>query len=71
MALKTTLAQLEEVQTAITAVMSGQSGSWSDKSVTMADLATLTSRETMLSSRYKLESGTGGMRINRGIIKRD
>ena len=71
MAIKTTLEQLEEVQAAITKVMAGQSGSWDGKQLTMADLNTLTNRETMLLSRYKAESGTGGITINQGIIKRD
>ena len=71
MAVKTTLEQLEEVQTAITKVMAGQSGSWDGKMLTMADLSVLTTRETMLLKRYKAETGTGGIRINTGIIKRD
>lgn len=70
MALKTTLEQLEEVQAAITKVMSGQSGTWGDKAVTMADLSSLNMRESMLLKRYKQEQGTGGLRINTGIIKR-
>lgn len=69
MALKTTTEQLEEVQTAITNVMSGQSGTWGDKSVTMADLNALNMRESMLLKRYKQENGTGGLKINHGIIK--
>jgi len=71
MALKTTLEQIEEVQAAITSVMSGQSGTWGDKSVTMADLNALNMRESMLLKRYKQETGIGGLKINQGIIKRD
>jgi|AntAceMinimDraft_18_1070375.scaffolds.fasta_scaffold11422_5 hypothetical protein len=71
MALKTTLVQLEEVQAAITSVMSGQSGTWGDKTVTMADLSSLNIRESMLLKRYKQENGTGGLKINQGITKRD
>jgi len=71
MAVKTTLEQLEEVQTAISAVMTGQSGKWGDKQVTMADLGLLSQREKMLLDRYKQEQGTGGMKINQGIIYRD
>ena len=71
MALKTTLVQLEEVHAAITSVMSGQSGTWGDKTVTMADLSSLNIRESMLLKRYKQENGTGGLKINQGITKRD
>jgi len=71
MTLKTTLEQLEEVQSTITKVMSGQSGTWGDKTVTMADLTALNIRESMLLKRYKQETGTGGLKINQGIIKRD
>jgi len=71
MAIKTTLEQLEEVQAAITKVMSGQSGSWGGKMITMADLAALSSREKYLLERYQIEQGTGGPRINRGIMRRD
>lgn len=70
MAVKTTLSQLEEVQAAITKVMSGQSGSWGGKSVTMADLDALSKREEILMRRYSLEQGRGA-RINTGILKRD
>ena len=69
MALKTTLVQLEEVQAAITKVMAGQSGTWDGKQLTMADLSVLTTRETMLLSRYKNEQGEG-MTINRGRLRR-
>jgi len=71
MAVKTTLSQLEEVQTAISQVMSGQSGSWDGKQLTMADLNSLTNREDMLLAKYKAENGTGGIIINQGIRKRD
>lgn len=71
MAVKTTLEQLEEVQTAISAVMSGQSYSIAGRALTRADLKALTDRETTLLNRYKSETGTGGMAINTGIIKRD
>lgn len=71
MALKTTLEQLEEVQTAISAVMSGQSYSISGRSLTRADLKTLMEREEVLLRRYKAETGVGGPARNHGIIKRD
>lgn len=59
MALKTTLAQLEEVQTAISAVMSGQAYSISGRALTRADLAALTEREATLLARYKREQRGG------------
>ena len=58
MAIKTTQEQLEEVQTAISAVMSGQSYDLEGMRVTRADLATLTRREEMLLTRYRRENGT-------------
>jgi len=72
MAIKTTTEQLEEVQAAITKVMSGQDFTFSNGSrVSRADLDALTKRETMLLARYKGETGTGGMAVNTGIIRRD
>lgn len=65
MAVKTTLEQLEEVQTAITAVMSGQSYTISGRSMTRADLKALTEREEKLLARYQSES-RGGPRV-RGV----
>jgi len=59
MALKTTLEQLEEVQTAISAVMSGQSYSIAGRALTRADLAALTDREATLLARYKTENRGG------------
>jgi hypothetical protein len=67
--IKTTLSQLEEVQAAITKVMAGQSGTWDGKMLTMADLDTLTKRETMLLGRYNSEQ-KGGIARNVGRIKR-
>jgi len=69
MAVKTTLAQLEEVQAAISKVMDGQSGTWDGKQLTLADLDTLNKRETMLLERYNSEQG-GGLTRNRGRIGR-
>ncbi len=69
MAVKTTLVQLEEVQAAITKVMSGQSSAWDGKQLTLADLASLTQRETMLLDRYNSEQG-GGLTRNRGRVNR-
>ncbi len=70
MALKTTKEQLEEVQAAISAVYSGQSGSWGDKSVTMADLDAMRKWEAELWKRYNKETGATGLKRNRGIIYR-
>lgn len=71
MAIKTTLEQLEEVQTAISAVMTGQSYSIAGRNLTRADLKALGERETMLLARYQREQGTGGPAFNIGIIRRD
>lgn len=59
MAVKTTLEQLEEVQTAITAVMTGQSYSLGGRTLTRADLKALGERESMLLNRYRAEQATG------------
>ncbi len=70
MAIKTTLEQLEEVQTAISNVMSGQDVTIDGKRLTRADLSALSAREEILLKRYKSETGTGGPSINRGYIAR-
>jgi hypothetical protein len=70
MAIMTTLAQLEEVQAAISAVMSGQAYQISGRQVTRADLKALSDRETLLLIRYKSEQGKGGPTFNRGIMER-
>ena len=59
MAIKTTLEQLEEVQTAITKCLAAQSMGAGDKSVMRARLDFLQQREDTLLSRYKEESATG------------
>ena len=59
MALLSTLAQLEEVQAAITAVMNMQSYATEGAlSVARAKLAALTAREEILLARYRREQGT-------------
>jgi hypothetical protein len=60
MAVKTTLAQLEEVQTAITALMTGAQSYTLDGShtVTRANLSALQAREDVLLRRYLSEQGT-------------
>lgn len=70
MAIKTTLEQIEEVQAAITAVMSGQSYNISGRSVTKANLKELSDRETLLLDRYRREQGGGGLVINVGTLRR-
>jgi len=71
MAVKTTLEQLEEVQAAITEVMTAQDVSNSDKRLARARLDMLTNREQILLKRYKAEQGTGGgPRVNVAIPKR-
>jgi hypothetical protein len=57
MAVKTTTQQLEEVQTAITAVMSSQSYTIDGVSFTRANLQTLQEREKYLKSIYAQEQG--------------
>jgi hypothetical protein len=57
MAIQSTLSQIEEVQAAITAVMSGQSYRIGNMTYTRASLESLTKREEMLLSRYNREQG--------------
>lgn len=56
--LKTTLEQLEEVQAAISAVLTNQSYRLGDRQVTRADLQFLNARESVLLKRYAEEAGT-------------
>jgi len=59
MAIKTTLEQIEEVQTAISALMTGaQSYTIGDMTVTRANLRSLQEREDYLLRRYRQEQGT-------------
>ena len=71
MAIKTTLEQLEEVQAAITTVMSGQAYSVAGRNVTKANLKELSDREAILIERYKKETGQGAAVINIGTLRRD
>lgn len=57
MAIKTTEEQLEEVQTAISKVMLGQTVDLDGHQITRADLTALTKREETLQSRYNAEQG--------------
>jgi hypothetical protein len=63
MAIKTTEAQLEEVQAAITKVMAGQSVTIDGESITRADLSALQDREERLLLRYRQEIGTVATRV--------
>jgi len=68
---KTTLEQLEEVQTAITKVLEAQAAGQADKTITRARLDMLTAREEALLARYKAETtGAGIPHINIAIPKR-
>ena len=58
MALKTTLEQLLEVQSAITAVLSNQSYTLDGRSVTRAQLKDLYSMQKDLQKQYNKEIGT-------------
>lgn len=65
MALKTTLAQLEEVQTAITTIMNvGQSYTIDGQTFTRANLDKLTERESMLLARYNVETRVNKPRVS-------
>lgn len=59
MPVKTTLEQLEEVQSAISAVMAGQAYSLAGRALTRANLADLTKREETLLARYNRETRGG------------
>lgn len=58
MPIKTTLEQIEEVQEAISAVMSGQSYIINGRHMTKANLADLTAREELLLNRFKKDGNT-------------
>jgi len=71
MAIKTTLEQIEEVQSAISNVMDGQEVSVAGgKRLTLADLSALEKREERLLARYRQENGQGLSR-NYGIMRRN
>lgn len=71
MAIKTTLEQIEEVQSAISAVMGGQAYTVAGRSVTRANLAELNKREEQLLARYYRETPGSGPAINIGTLRRD
>lgn len=71
MAVKTTLEQLEEVQEAITNVMTAQEWTGPEgDSVKRAQLDKLEAREEKLLARYRAEQGTGGPAFNIGTMQR-
>ena len=71
MAVKSTLEQLEEVQAAITKILTGgQDVMNSDKRVLYARLDALQKREVYLLNRYNAERGEGSLVRNSGVIRR-
>jgi hypothetical protein len=71
LAVKTTLEQLEEVQAAITKIVSGgQDLAISDKRLIRARLEALSKREEMLLKRYNAEQGEGAGARSVGLVKR-
>ncbi len=72
MAIKTTLEQLEEVQAAISALMTeGQSATIDGNTVEMANLPAMERREQTLLARYRTEQGTGGPVVVHQVPRRD
>jgi len=73
MAVKATLEQIEEVQAAITEVMTSQEMSAGGASgrIVRANLKDLEAREEKLLERYQVEQGTGGIAINHGTMRRE
>jgi len=71
MAVKTTLEQLEEVQQAISEVMTSQELSGQAGRIARAQLDMLEAREEKLLKRYRAEQGTGGPAVNVGVSRRD
>lgn len=70
MAIKTTLEQIEEVQSAISNIMLGQEVTQNGKALKMADLDALQRRETMLLKRYRAQQG-GGFSVNAVRLSRE
>ena len=69
MAVLSTLAQLEEVQTAITAVLAGaQSYTLHGRTVAKANLADLERRETTFLARYNRETNGKGPRVRNAVL---
>jgi len=72
MAVKTTLQRLEEVQAAITEVMTSQElrAGGASGTIVRAELETLRQMEKELLARYESEQGTAGPARNVGTIRR-
>ena len=72
MAVKTTLEQIEEVQAAITEVMTSQElrAGGASGTIVRADLDALTKRESALLLKYQIEQGAGGPARNVGTVRR-
>jgi hypothetical protein len=71
MAVKTTLEQLEEVQAAITKVMTSQELSGPDSHIVRPKLADLLEAQKVLKAQYEAEQGTGRTpRVNVSVPKR-
>ena len=72
MAVKTTLEQIEEVQAAITEVMTSQElrAGGASGTIVRADLDALTKRESALLLKYQTEQGAGGPARNVGTVRR-
>lgn len=72
MAIKTTLEQLEEVQTAISKVMTGHEVAGPNgRRLRLADLPALEAREEKLLARYHREQAGGGLAVSHGLPRRD
>ena len=70
MALKTTTEMLEDVESAIGKTLSGQSGTWDGKQLTMADIDSLWAIRDKLKMDLKTESGQKTIKRNRGRLYR-
>ena len=72
MAVKTTLEQLEEVQAAITEVMTSQElrAGGASGSIRRPELSVLLAERRRLYEQYRTEQGTGGIAMNVGTLRR-
>ena len=70
MAIKTTLALIEEVETAISAALKAQQMGMGDKLLLKARLKDLYEIRKDLLGQYRAENNSGGLSINTGILNR-
>lgn len=70
MAIKTTLALIEEVETAISEVLKAQQMGMGDKLLLKARLKDLYEIRKDLLGQYRAENNSGGLAINTGILNR-